>query len=346
MLEALRDTDITVGGKKRRLLDEVDVITSVSGGSYTAAYYSLFGDRIFDDFTDDFLYHDWQGELMGLAFRPGNIAAMASANYNRSDLVAAHLDRTLFQGKTFADMSRDGRPFVIINASDLNNATTSSCIQQQFDFLCSDLTPYPVANAVMASSALPGPISSIALHDFDECGERHQPWVGDALAHDDVLDRRRVVAMALERYSHPVRMPVLRLVDGGVTDNLGVRGSMIVEEIVHRRRARRFWAMFTTAIWVVALIQLARAAGLSVLMPGGFAVTGMVVLGGAVLGIGVSVNRACAIGSVARGGRCSSGCSRRGGCPDFHPRVRTCHSPGLVWAFRSGPYGHRRMPPS
>lgn len=67
VLQTLRDTDITIDGTKRRLLDEVDVITSVSGGSYTAAYYGLFGDRIFSDFTRDFLYRDWQGELIGLA---------------------------------------------------------------------------------------------------------------------------------------------------------------------------------------------------------------------------------------------------------------------------------------
>ncbi len=227
VLQALRDTDVTIDGTQRRLLDEVDVITSVSGGSYTAAYYGLFGDRIFSDFTRDFLYRDWQGELVGLALRPGGLAAIASGSFNRSDLVAAYLDRTLFQHSTFADMSRSGRPFVIINASDLNNATTFSFIQQQFDFLCSDLSTYPVAHAVMASSALPGPFSSIALRNYDDCTERHRPWVGDALAHDDSLDRRRSVALALDRYKHPDRMPVLRLVDGGVTDNLGVRGSMM-----------------------------------------------------------------------------------------------------------------------
>jgi NTE family protein len=37
VLEELRDTVVTVEGKRKRLLDEVDVITSVSGGSFTAA---------------------------------------------------------------------------------------------------------------------------------------------------------------------------------------------------------------------------------------------------------------------------------------------------------------------
>ncbi len=39
VLLELRDTMVTVNGKSRRLLDYVNVISSVSGGSFTAAYY-------------------------------------------------------------------------------------------------------------------------------------------------------------------------------------------------------------------------------------------------------------------------------------------------------------------
>lgn len=245
VLRALRETDVTIDGMKRRLLDEVDVITSVSGGSYTAAYYGLFGDRIFSDFARDFLYRDWQRELIGLALRPGSLVALTSGGYNRSDLVAAHFDSGLFQGSTFADLGRGGKPFVIINASDLNNSTTFSFIQQQFDFLCSDLSTYPVANAVMASAAMPGPFASIALRNYGDCPERHRPWIADALANDDYFDRRRVVARALDRYAHPDRMPILRLVDGGVTDNLGVRGSMM-SPVAHYGNVPDMAGAFTT----------------------------------------------------------------------------------------------------
>ena len=227
VLEKLRDTDVPSGGQPTRLLDLVDVITSVSGGSYTAAYYGLFGDRIFDDFRSRFLYRNWQGELLGLLRRPDHLLSIASGSYNRSDLVAAYLNRTLLDGKTFADMSPAGLPMVILNASDLNNATTFSFIQSQFDFLCSDLSTYPVANAVMASAAVPGPFAPIALRNYSDCPQRHQPWVAQSLAHDDLLSRRYAVALALSRYEDPRQMPVLRLVDGGVTDNLGVRGSMM-----------------------------------------------------------------------------------------------------------------------
>lgn len=120
-------------GQPTRLLDLVDVITSVSGGSYTAAYYGPFGDRIFDDYRARFLYQNWQGDLMKLLARPDRLLDISAPGYNRSDLVAAYLDRHLFDGKTFADMSPAGLPMIIINASDLNNATTFSFIQQQFD---------------------------------------------------------------------------------------------------------------------------------------------------------------------------------------------------------------------
>ncbi len=227
VLEKLRDTPVTIDGVERRLLDEVDVISSVSGGSYTAAYYGLFGDDIFARFAPEFLYEDWQSRLMRLAIKPQSLIAMSSSEYNRGDLVANNLNNSLFQQKTFADMGRGRLPFVILNASDLNNAMTFSFTQQQFDFLCSDLSSYPVANAVMASSSVPGIFAPIALRNFADCPQRSQPWVNDALNQDDHLPRNYAIARALKRYSSPDRMPILRLVDGGVTDNLGVRGSMM-----------------------------------------------------------------------------------------------------------------------
>src|SRR6266550_8876839 len=65
VLEELARTQIVWEGQHRRLLDEVDYISAVSGGSFTAAYYALYGDRIFDDFENKFLNQNVQGQLMG-----------------------------------------------------------------------------------------------------------------------------------------------------------------------------------------------------------------------------------------------------------------------------------------
>ena len=42
-------------GTERHLLDDVEIISSVSGGSFTSAYYALFPESFFDDFPKAFL---------------------------------------------------------------------------------------------------------------------------------------------------------------------------------------------------------------------------------------------------------------------------------------------------
>ena len=61
-LEFLRRTEV-VGpkGNKVRLLDAVDMITGVSGGSFTALAYGLYGDRLFSEYEQRLLKRNVQG---------------------------------------------------------------------------------------------------------------------------------------------------------------------------------------------------------------------------------------------------------------------------------------------
>ena len=70
VFKELRDTGVVTQGRSGRLLDEVDYISSVSGGSFTAAYYGLYGDKIFDDFERDFLRLNVQGKLISGILSP------------------------------------------------------------------------------------------------------------------------------------------------------------------------------------------------------------------------------------------------------------------------------------
>ncbi len=228
ILEALRDTKVSIHGHPQRLLDEVDVITSVSGGSYTAAYYGLFGEKLFTDFETAFLKRDVQGELKSLLVNPIALASLASPGVNRSDVAATWLGDNVFQNKSLSDMNSRSGPVIVVNASDINTGMTFSFIQQQFDFLCSKIEDFPVARAVMASSAVPGYFAPIAVRNYNnDCPARRKSWVRDSLEHPDIYNRNYQVARALERYLKPANMPIVRLVDGGITDNLGVRGSMM-----------------------------------------------------------------------------------------------------------------------
>lgn len=165
---------------------------------------------------------------------PVALLSLAMPGVGRSDVAAKWIGDNVFENRTFAQMRWPRGPFVIVNASDISTGTTFSFIQQQFSFLCSSIADYPVARAVMASAAVPGYFTPIAIENrADDCPDRHAPWVRRALERPNVYSREYHVARALERYANPASMPVVRLLDGGLTDNLGVRGSMM-SPVMHR----------------------------------------------------------------------------------------------------------------
>ncbi len=225
VLEELRDTPIQINGQKKRLLDEVDRISSVSGGSFTSAYYGLFGDRIFEDFRDVFLYKDVQGELTDLVLGFFDMLRRLFSTESRTELAIRYYDEHIFRGKTFADLLESPGPFILINASDLNSRSQFIFIQPQFDFLCSDISGFKVARAVAASSAVPVVFAPILLKRHDDCHMTKPRWLEEAenTARETDDQRLREAVNGLNFYLDPDNPPYATLVDGGITDNLGLR---------------------------------------------------------------------------------------------------------------------------
>lgn len=228
ILEKLRDTEIEWKGERRSLLDEVDVISSVSGGSFTAAYYGLFGHDIFDEFEKTFLYRDIQGLLTGALFSPANWVKLASSTYSRIDMAAELYDREIFRGKTFGDLARDGRrPYLLINATDMTMGSAFTFVQAQFDWLCSDLNAVRVARAVAASSCFPVAFPPMTLDNHaGECAFREPVWVELALEDLQLNPRRFRQAQILRSYLNRADRPYIHVLDGGVADNIGLRGPL------------------------------------------------------------------------------------------------------------------------
>ena len=227
VLEELRDTAVTLAGERKRLLDEVDVITSVSGGSFTAAYYGLYGDRIFEDFDERFLKRPVMRDLILRLLLPHNWLRLIFPFFDRSQLATSYYDRKVFDGARFADLAEADGPWIQINATDLSVGAPFTFVQPRFDLICSDLSELKVAQAVTASSAVPGVFTPIVLKNrAGSCGFQAPEWLEEALADRQQSPRRYHLASEMAAYLDRDALPYLHLVDGGITDNLGVRGPL------------------------------------------------------------------------------------------------------------------------
>jgi NTE family protein len=218
VLQELRDTTVIIDGKERRLLDEVDNISSVSGGSFTAAYYGLNGDGIFDTFEEAFLRHDVEGDLKKSVLNPFHWFG----SKDRTQRAIEYYQDILFHDATFADMIRPDGPIIVINASDLAKGFRFSFIQGYFDLLCSDLSTYPVANAVAASSAVPVVFNPVVIENFAGCdGFAKWPPTAAQLAQED--EEFGILYDGASSYSDKENRKYVHYVDGGITDNIGLR---------------------------------------------------------------------------------------------------------------------------
>ncbi len=227
VLEELRDTEVLVAGERKRLLDEIDTISGVSGGSFPAAYYGLFGDRIFEEFEPRFLRRNVQLAILLQALRPVNLLRLTTASLSRSDLAAQYYDKKVFDGATFADLGRTRGPLVYINSTDLSGGSRFTFSQEQFDVICSDLDEFPVARAVAASSAVPGLLSPVTLKNHaGSCGLEVPDDLREALKVRVSDPRRYRVAEEILSYRDAAKKPYIHLVDGGISDNLGLRASL------------------------------------------------------------------------------------------------------------------------
>jgi NTE family protein len=234
VLEKLKGTEVTVYGKKHRLLDEVDGISSVSGGSFTAGYYGLFGERIFQDFESKFLKKNIQGALAVRAlFNPIDWVKLFSGTFGRSDLAAQYYDKHIFERGTFGDMAARTGPLIVINATDMTSGTRLGFTQDVFDIICSDLSGFPVSRAAAASSAVPMILSPIALRNYaGTCGYKLPEGFEGMLKGRAISERRFYLANNFAVYLDSKKKPYIHLVDGGVADNLGLRA--ILDRVILR----------------------------------------------------------------------------------------------------------------
>ena len=258
-LKELRDTPITLAGDEAQLLDAVSTISSVSGGSFTAAYYGLYGDRIFDDYEERFLRLDIDARLAVNLLRPFKLLRLMFTRYSRSDMAMDVYDKHVFGGATFADLAKAGGPVLNINATDIDVGAVFTFMQPTFNMICSDLSKLRVATAVTASSAVPGVFAPIVLeNNTGNCGCPEPEWIREALANPSKSRRRHHDAKLAATYLDRSQRPYLFMLDGGVADNIGVRrilADVIVSGGLFDLAEREHIQMPETVVYVIVNAQ-------------------------------------------------------------------------------------------
>jgi NTE family protein len=229
VLNGLADTTIRTPSGRVSLIDRIDIISGVSGGSIPAAYYGLKKRAALADFREKFLLRDAE-ESLTTSINIASLARGISGGVNDSSKFPAWLDANLFNGATFADLNSPGsggRPRVSINASDIYNRTPFLFGRGSFGALCSDVSKYPVSVAVAASAAVPVFFAPVVIENFsDQCPLPLPEWVERVRKNTEAPPMLRQYADAIVRYRRG-DVKYVKLLDGGLVDNYGLAGFTI-----------------------------------------------------------------------------------------------------------------------
>ncbi len=226
VLTGFNETPVPTRSGAVSLLDRLDFLSGVSGGSILAAYYGLRGPAAITDFKQRFLDVNAE-EALQTNLSLGNIARGLQGGVNDSTAFPVWLDAHLYNHATFRDLLSRPRPRVWINASDIYNRTAFIFAPVTFSALCSDLANYPVSLGVAASAAVPVVFAPVVIQNFDgNCPIPLPSWVERVRNDPTAAPLIKAYADALQSYRSGT-IKYVKLLDGGLVDNYGLAGFTI-----------------------------------------------------------------------------------------------------------------------
>lgn len=241
ILEALNDVKSTT--RDRSLLQEVDVISAVSGAGGVALSYGLHAEKIFD--KNDKLYSTmmyptrWNAgpsafvlDQIGFKLIYAFLNQWFGKHYLVPDFVADYFSEVTYggdsygkHGATYGDLIEEIRrrngAFILISATDLVKGRRFEFSQPQFDLLCSNLSKLQIGRVVTASTIPPILTSGIRLRNFS--ANHCRPYIIEAIS--DKSNKNNPYLMQKNGNS-PIRNAYVHLADGSLSDNLAL-GSII-----------------------------------------------------------------------------------------------------------------------
>jgi NTE family protein len=150
---------------KSNLAEQVDYISGISGGSFSAAAWGIFKDSM-EVFDERFVNKNIERELAFHIFQPLNLIKSISPFYNRINIASEFYDKDVFNNVCFRKLPR--YPVIWINSTALAIGLRFTYTQEFFDYLNSDIKTYPIGYACAASSAFPILLDPITLKNYGE----------------------------------------------------------------------------------------------------------------------------------------------------------------------------------
>jgi NTE family protein len=238
VLREMSQTSYAVSDGAHVLSEDVKLISSVSGGSVTAAWFGLrrapgHWDGDLDGLRNDFLTKDNMATLELDAVNPITWFGLVTGQITRIEAEEALFNARLYHDATLASLNQPGKPYIVLNATDMAGGETFAMVPRRFDDVCSKYDALPVATAVSASAAFPVLLTPVGFQNFsDGCqGQlRNGDWIKIDLS-NPYTPYLNLAEYKDARYSNDLRhgpnpyrrIDYLHFLDGGLADNLGTQ---------------------------------------------------------------------------------------------------------------------------
>jgi NTE family protein len=182
---------------------------------------------------------------------PSTLYDLSSPWYGRSNVLEKRLEGVL-RGATFGELRRR-RPWprLLVTATDLTTGAPFEFTPEQFALICSDLDSVPLSFAVAASSSVPLLLSPMTVRNY--AGTCPPPDQARMEARAGRNLSARFLRMIADSYRDARQRPYIHLVDGGLADNLGVRG--LVDHAIASGSLREvFWNLPAASVQRIVLV--------------------------------------------------------------------------------------------
>jgi predicted acylesterase/phospholipase RssA len=206
------------------LANEIDYVSGISGGSFAAAAWALYGDTKggMAAFRKRFVERDIQGALLkNILWPPWRMFWLLSPRYDRIHIAAELYDRDVFDGRTFESVPP--HPELRINATNLSLGNRFTFAEDDFALIGSDLSKYPIGFACAASSAFPVLLSPITLKNHGTSATLNDREYIAAVANSKRQVEAELYVRMRKFYNAKDRNRFVHLADGGLVDNQGLQ---------------------------------------------------------------------------------------------------------------------------